>query len=156
VAARLELTAEASASAFTRFRTSDSGVSLGVFVTDIWISRVVATALRRPVLGPWQKRRALGVCSFGERDERLALLDDIRDERGAVDAADVLHRVDRFGRNHQGLAGRDRPWRLPFDLVLQFPFENVGDLLAVVKVLEGKRFWAELDAVLDDLACGDA
>jgi hypothetical protein len=44
----------------------------------------------------------------------------------------------------------------PFDLVLQRLFQNVNDLLAPMGVLDYRRFRADVDARLDDLASGDA
>ena len=37
---------------------------------------------------------------LGQHDERLPLLDDVGGELGCVGGAHVLHRVDRFGRDH--------------------------------------------------------
>src|SRR5687767_7526349 len=46
--------------------------------------------------------------SLGERQERLALLDDVGGELGAGHAAGVLRAVDRAGRDEQHIAGRER------------------------------------------------
>jgi len=50
-------------------------------------------------------RRPLTPGSLDEHEERLALLDDVGGEFGRVAAADVFHRVDRFGRYEKDLAG---------------------------------------------------
>jgi hypothetical protein len=39
-------------------------------------------------------------------------------------------------------------------LVLERPFEDVDDLFPRMLVLDGRRLWADVDAVLDDLAPG--
>jgi hypothetical protein len=91
-----------------------------------------------------------------QHDERLPFFDDVRRELRSVAGAHVLHRVDRFGRDEKGLARLDRRRWLALDLILQRPFEDTDDLFAVVEVLEGRRFRADLDAVLDDLASGNA
>jgi hypothetical protein len=46
--------------------------------------------------------------SLHQRDERLPFFDDIRGELCSVAAADVLRRVDRFGRDEQDVAGLER------------------------------------------------
>jgi hypothetical protein len=75
-------------------------------------------------------------CSLDYHEERLPLFDDVRRELGRIAAADVPHRVDRFGRDEQGVAG--------------------DDLLARMLVLDGWRFRADVHAVLDDFASGNA
>ena len=55
-------------------------------------------------------------------------------------AADVLDRVHRVGRDHQGLARLHRQRRLTVDRVLHRALEDVDDLLAVVEVRNGRRF----------------
>src|SRR3954447_19426515 len=98
------------------------------------------------------RRRALRI----ERDERLAFLDDVRGEFRGVPGADVLRRVDRSGRDEQGLPGPQRHWRPPLKLVFQQAFDHVGDLLARMAV-QGERYaGSEIDAHLDDLASRDA
>ena len=48
----------------------------------------------------------------------------------AVNAADVLRRVDRSGRDEQDVAGLERHRRLALDLILQQAFEDIDDLFA--------------------------
>src|SRR5260221_837358 len=49
-----------------------------------------------------------GSDAVGERDQRLALLDDIRRQLQGVLTADVLHRVERLGGDEEDLAGVHR------------------------------------------------
>ena len=65
--------------------------------------------------------RPCGCCSLDEHEERLALLDDVGGELGGVTAADVPHRVDRFGRDEQDLAGIEGRGLPAVDGVLQRP-----------------------------------
>jgi hypothetical protein len=95
-------------------------------------------------------------CSLDEHEERLAFFDDISGKFCRVGGAYVLHRVDRFGRDEKDLARVDRRRGLVLDLVLQRPFEDIDDLLARMLVLDGRRFRANVHAVLDDLASGYA
>src|SRR5215213_4237368 len=95
-------------------------------------------------------------CSLDQHDERLAFLDDIRGELRHVAVAYVLHRVDRFGRDEKDLARVDRGRWLALDLILQRPFEDIDDLFARMLVLEGQRLRANVHAVLDDFASGNA
>lgn len=62
--------------------------------------------------------------SLGQREERLAFLDDIGGEDRRVAAADVPYRVNRSSRDGQGVTGVERPRRLAFDLILQRPFKD--------------------------------
>src|SRR5215831_669391 len=94
--------------------------------------------------------------SLGQRDDRLAFLNDVGGEFGRVAAADIAHRVDRSGRDGQGVTGIARPGRLALNLILQRPFEDVDDLFARMRVPDGWCFGADVDALLDDLAPGDA
>jgi hypothetical protein len=94
--------------------------------------------------------------SLDYHEERLALFDDVCSELRGVAAADVLHRVDRFGRDEQDVAGFERRGRPALDPVLQRPFEDVDDLFARMLVPDEWRLRANVDAVLDDLASGDA
>jgi hypothetical protein len=59
--------------------------------------------------------------------------------RRRVAAADVLHGVVLLGGDHQGLARPDRSRRLPFDLVLQRPLEDIDDLFAGMPMLDEGR-----------------
>jgi len=86
----------------------------------------------------------------------LPFFDDVRGEFGRVAAADVPHRVDRSGRDGQGVPGVTRPRRLSLNLILQRPFDDVDDLFARMGVLDRWCFEADLDPLLDDLAPGDA
>jgi hypothetical protein len=61
-----------------------------------------------------------------------------------------------LGRDEQDVARVERRWRLAFDLVLQRPFENVDDLFARMLVLDERRLRADVHAVLNDLAAGNA
>src|SRR5262245_22451501 len=102
-------------------------------------------------------RAALSRCrSLDDDEERLALLDEVGGELGAVAGADVPHRVDGLGRHDQGLAGFVRLRRPAVDRVLERAFEDVDDLLARVHVPDGGSLRAELDPILDQLAPGDA
>jgi hypothetical protein len=58
-------------------------------------------------------------CSLDYHEERLPLFDDVRRELGRVAAADVPHRVDRFGRDEQDVAGVERRRWLALKLILQ-------------------------------------
>src|SRR5215212_5484285 len=83
---------------------------------------------RRAAPWPWRSCRAsdyLTGRSLGQHDDWLPFFDDIRGELRRVGGADVPHRVDRFGRDEQDVAGVERRRRLAFDLVLQRPFEDV-------------------------------
>src|SRR5215211_3936189 len=73
-----------------------------------------------------------------------------------VAGAYVLHRVDRFSRDEKDLAHVDRRRWLALDLILQRPFEDIDDLFTRMLVLKGWRFRANVQAVLDDLASGNA
>src|SRR5262245_51609775 len=75
----------------------------------------------------------------------LPFFDDVRGEFGRVAAADVPHRVDRSGRDGQGVPGVTRPRRLSLDLILQRPFEDVDDLFARMGVPDRWCFGADLD-----------
>ena len=81
-------------------------------------------------------------------EEWLSFLDDVRRELRRVAGADVLHSVDRFGRDHQALAGADRRRWLAVDVVLQRSFQDVDDLFTRMLVPKGgasglisTRFW---------------
>src|SRR5262249_53191209 len=98
----------------------------------------------------------MGGSSLDERDERLALFDDVRRELRRVFGADVADTVDGSGRNEQDVPCAERR-RLPaVDLVLQGPFEDVDDLFARMRVPDERRLRGEVDAVLDDLSSRDA
>jgi hypothetical protein len=94
--------------------------------------------------------------SLDQHDERLPFFDDIRGELRRVAAAYVLHRVDSFGRDEKDLACVERRRWLALELILQRPFEDIDDLLARMLVLEGRRIRANVHAVLDDFASGNA
>jgi hypothetical protein len=68
--------------------------------------------------------RVCRVRFFGQDDERLPLLDDIRRKFGRIPAADVFHRVNHFGRDEENLASLDRRRRLALDPILQRPSED--------------------------------
>jgi hypothetical protein len=88
--------------------------------------------------------------------ERLAFLDNIRGELGAVAAADVLRRVDRAGRDEQHVAGLERHRRLALDLVLQRALDDIDDLFARMRMVGESHSGVEVDAHLDRLASGRA
>src|SRR4051812_19854107 len=66
--------------------------------------------------------------SVDDRDEWLSLFDDIGGEFRCDSNADVLHRVDRSGRDEQHVAGMENHRRPAVDQVLQRPFEDVDHL----------------------------
>src|SRR5271170_4255354 len=74
--------------------------------------------------------------SLGQRQERLAFLDDIGGEDRPGAAADVPHRVNRSIRDGQGVTGVERPRRLAFDLILQRPLKDIDDLFTRMRVLD--------------------
>jgi hypothetical protein len=94
--------------------------------------------------------------SLGQREERLTFLHDIGGEFRRVAAAGIPDRVSRPGWDGQGLTGVERLRRLAFDLILQRPFGDVDDLFTRMGVLDQRRFGADVDTRLDDLALGDA
>ncbi|MDQ3965661.1 MAG: hypothetical protein M3246_04290, partial [Actinomycetota bacterium] len=94
--------------------------------------------------------------ALDQHDERLPFFDDIRGELRRVGGPYVLLRVDRFSRNEKDLARVDRRRWLALDLILQRPFEDIDDLFARMLVLEGWCFRANVHAVLDDFASGNA
>jgi hypothetical protein len=94
--------------------------------------------------------------SLDYHEELLAPFDDVCSELRAVAAADVLHRVDRFGRDEQDVAGFERRRRPALHPVLQRPFEDVENHFAPMLVPDEWRLRANVDAALDDLASGDA
>jgi hypothetical protein len=80
-------------------------------------------------------------CYLTRRPPRTACpFDDVAGELGRTTAADVLHRVDRFGRHEQELACVEGRRLLAFQVVLQGAFENVDDLFARMLVLDEGRF----------------
>src|SRR5918995_2470893 len=95
-------------------------------------------------------------CSLDQHDERLPFFHDIRGQLRPVDGAYVLHRVDRFSRDEKDLARVDRRGWLVLDLILQRPFEDIDDLFARMLVFEGWRLRANVHAVVDDFASGNA
>ena len=94
--------------------------------------------------------------TLDQHDERLPFFHDIRGQLRPVDGAYVLHRVDRFSRDEKDLARVDRRGWLVLDLILQRPFEDIDDLFARMLVFEGWRFRANVHAVVDDFASGNA
>src|ERR671911_1353861 len=110
----------------------------------------------RSRLGSWWSLFVLTWRSLDQHEERLPLFDDIRGELRRVGGAYVPHRVDRFGRDEQDVASVERRRWLTLDLVLQRSFEDIDDLFAWMLVLEGRRFRANVHAVLDDFASGNA
>src|SRR5215207_4470654 len=117
-----------------------------------------------PRYGPWRSR--LGswwspFCGFTRRsldqhDEWLSFFDDIGGKLRPVGGAYVLHRVDSFSRDEKDLARVERRRWLVLDLILQRAFQDIDDLFARMEVLEGWRFRADVHAVLDDFASGNA
>src|SRR5215207_826102 len=99
-------------------------------------------------------RLTLPVWSLHQRDERFPFLDDIRGQLRPVAAADVLHRVDRSGRDEQDVARLDRRC-FAADLILQRALNDVDDLFARMRVPWGDVSRVEIDAYLDDLASGN-
>src|ERR687898_2951691 len=110
----------------------------------------------RSRLGSWWSLFVLTWRSLDQHEERLPLFDDIRGELRRVGGAYVPHRVDRFGRDEQDVASVERRRWLTLGLVLQRSFEDIDDLFAWMEVLEGRRLRANVHAVLDDLASGNA
>jgi hypothetical protein len=94
--------------------------------------------------------------SLGQHDERLPFLDDISGELRRVGGAYVFHRVDRFSRDEKDLARVERRRWLALELILQRPFENIDDLFARMEVLDERRVRANVHAVVDDFASGNA
>src|SRR5215212_866623 len=94
--------------------------------------------------------------SLDQHDERLPFFDDVRGELRRVGGAHILHRVDRFGRHEEDLARLERRRWLALEPILQRPFQDIDDLFARMLVLEGWRFRADVHAVLDDFASGNA
>ena len=94
--------------------------------------------------------------SLGQHEQGLALLDEIGRELRSVPGADILHRVDRLGRDEEDVARLESRRRFPLDFVLQRAFEDVDDLLARMLVPDRRRLRSDVDTVLDDLASGGA
>src|SRR5215208_6820369 len=94
--------------------------------------------------------------SLDQHDERLPFFDDIRGQLSRGVGAYVLHGVDRFSRDEKDLARVERRRWLALELILQRPFEDIDDLFARMGVLEGWRFRANVHAVLEDFASGNA
>ena len=92
----------------------------------------------------------------GEHQERLTRLDDVGGELCRVAVADVFHRVDPLGRNHQRLAGGVGLCSHAVDRVFQLALQDVDDLFTRMPVSKRPDFLANLDAVLDDHATGGA
>jgi hypothetical protein len=105
--------------------------------------------------------RRTGACvsavpSFDEHEQWLALLDDVGGKLGRVAAADVAHRVDRLGRDQEDLAGIERRGLAAVDGLLERALQDVDDLLARVLVPGRWRVGSDIDAILNDLAAGNA
>ena len=79
-----------------------------------------------------------------------------RPELCRVAVADVFHRVDPLGRNHQRLAGTVGLRSHAVDRIFQLAFQDVDDLFIRMPVPKRRDFRAKLDAVLDHHAPGDA
>src|SRR5579862_1459806 len=94
--------------------------------------------------------------SVDHHEEWLAFLDDIRGELRRIASADVLHRVDRVGWDHQALASGDPCRWQAVDLVLKRPFQDVDDLFTRMLVPKKWGVGADFDPVLDDLPSGNA
>src|SRR5262249_29449612 len=90
--------------------------------------------------------------SLDQLEERHTFLDDIRGELRGVDAADVLRRVDRSGRDEQDVAGLKRHRRPALDLIFQQAFDDINDLFARMPVPAERHSRGEIYAHLDDLA----
>ena len=82
-------------------------------------SFVAASRSSRPLQRSRSSHEPIRRQSVDDHDERLAFLDDVRGKLRGVAGADVLHRVNRFGRDEQRLARTDDPRRLTVDLVLE-------------------------------------
>src|SRR5215213_8561174 len=107
---------------------------------------------------PSTRRRlwTIFMSSLGQHDERHPFDDDIRGKLRRVAAADVLYRVDRFGRDKQDLAGLERHRRLALEPILQHPFDGIDDLFTWMAVPGGHHPGEEIDTYLDDLPSRDA
>ena len=71
-----------------------------------------------------------------------------------MSAADIPCRMGRSGRDEQGLASLERDRRLALEVILQRPFEDIGDLFARMRVHAEAAPRGEVDPHLDDLASG--
>src|SRR4051812_45717311 len=83
------------------------------------------------------------------RDERLALFDDVGGKLRRVDAADVSGRMDSSVRDEQDVAGLERHRRLAVERVLKCAFDDVDDLLAMMRVPGRQDARGDVDAHLD-------
>src|SRR5690348_475500 len=80
------------------------------------------------------------------RGERLALLDDVRREHLGAPLAGVLRRVHRSTREVEAVAGLEVLHRLALDLERDLALEDVGDLLARMRVLAHRTAGLEVGA----------
>src|SRR5215208_7642060 len=94
--------------------------------------------------------------SLGQNNERLPFFDDIRGELRRLGGAYVLHRMHRFSRDEKDLARVEPRGWLSLELILQRSFEDVDDLFARMGMLEGRRVRADVHAVVEDFASGNA
>src|SRR5918993_3338426 len=131
-----------------RSTRSSSGTSMRKGRTSVWAMEVSVWVM---VVSFCVPRRSLD-----QYDERLPFFHDICGELCRVGGTHVTHRVDRFSGGEQDVAGVERRRWLALDLILQRPFEDIDDLFARMLVLEGRRLRADVHAVLDDLASGNA
>src|SRR3954469_14220854 len=94
--------------------------------------------------------------SLAKREQRLALLDEIRGELRGPAAAHVFRRMRRPVRNEERFAGLERHRGPTFKLVFQEAFCDVDDLFAGMRVPGRRHPWTEFNEGLDDLASGNA
>src|SRR5215470_2674639 len=114
------------------------------------------------VLVPRKRSRAFSprLCeppsSLHQCEQRLAFFDDIGGELARGDAADVLRRMDRSGRNEEYVPGLERHRRLALDVILERAVEDIDDLFARMGVPAEGYARVDVDAHLDGLASGHA
>src|SRR3954471_15080219 len=94
--------------------------------------------------------------SLHQRQERLALLDDVGGKLAAGDAAEVPGRMDCSGRNEEHVACLQFHRRLVLELIFERAFQDINDFLAGMGVLAERHAGGEVDADLDGLASGRA
>src|SRR5262245_51789521 len=90
------------------------------------ITSAVPTQPRISILAPFR--------CLQHSEERFPLFDEIRGELRRVAAADVLHYMDRSGRDEQEVAVLECHRRLALHLILQRAFEDVDDFFARMRV----------------------
>src|SRR5262249_39589390 len=100
----------------------------------------------------WCRPRCGHRPSLRQFDERLALLDEVGAQLGGVDAADILRRVYRSGRDEQHVASLERYGLLGLELIFDEAFDDVDDFFPGVLMLGECRSGGDINANLDDLA----